>query len=125
MELNIKQINELLNGVVLACELNSKTPEIRKFLTVKSFHALSKGKYIPWNNTIKFCNTDDVVFIIHYYSVFSNFIENDYDIGEEDLVEDIIIDNIYSWNELYHKLSEIIDNFDILTPQWNCDNPLD
>lgn len=126
MELDVKQINNLLTGIVLACELKADKPEIRNFLTVKSFKLDSDGNHHVWDNKIKSADIgDNALFIVHCYSVPAEYIDLDYDIHNGDLIDDVIIDNIIGWDKLYEVLSKYIDDVSILVPQWNCDNPME
>lgn len=123
MEFNIKQVNNLLTGVTLACELDSDTTEIRKFLTVSSFNKKADGKAIPWDNTIKSYDTgDNAIFKIHYYSLSESDME--YDINNNDLIDNVVINDIHGWEQLYKELLKIVDDLEMLVPEWQCDNPL-
>ena len=122
----MKQVNELLTGVILACELPSDSPEIRMFLTVQSFKKGVDGERIRWNKIIKSYNMgNDSIFILHRYSLLSEYIELNYDIHDNDLTEDVVLDNIIGWDRLYEELSKIIDDLGLLRPQWHCGNPLE
>lgn len=126
MKFSIKQANELLSGVVLACELFSDNPEYRFFLTVRSFHKLHDDVYEPWDKKIKpYDMGNEAVFIVHYYSVLSKYIELDYDLDSSDLYSNMVFNNLCGWDKLYSKLSEFLCDLNMLVPQWNCDNPLE
>lgn len=126
MEFNIKQKNCLLTGVILACEVESSEAEIRTFLTVSSFKKGINNECIPWDNVIKsFSEDQNIIFTIHYYSLKASYIEYGYDIHENDLIQNNVIENICGWDNVYKELAKIIDDFSVLRPQWNCDNPLD
>lgn len=51
MELDIKQKNELLTGIVLAQELTALTEDTRRFMVVKSFD-IADGHIKPWSKTL-------------------------------------------------------------------------
>ncbi|MBQ6250989.1 hypothetical protein [Ruminococcus sp.] len=126
MEFNTQQVNNLLTGVILACELNSNNPKTRRFLTLKSFDIGIDNKRALWDKTVKsYSRGDKALFIIHVYSVPAEYIELNYDIDDYDLTENIMINDIIGWTRLYEELSKIINDFSILLPQWHCDNPLE
>jgi len=48
MELDIKQKNELVTGIVLAQELDAITENTKRFMVVRSFD-ISDGRVKPWS----------------------------------------------------------------------------
>ncbi|MDO5560362.1 MAG: hypothetical protein Q4F95_12295 [Oscillospiraceae bacterium] len=121
-----QQVNNLLTGVVLACEVKDSDEEHRKFLTVRSFDISKSGKPAAWDKTVKpYDRGNNALFVVHYYSVKARYMQLNYDIDDNDLTKNIIIDHIYGWDQLYNQLSKFINNYSELKPQWHCDNPLE
>ena len=126
MEFDVKQINELLTGIVLACELKSDKSELRRFITVKSFNVDSNDRLMPWDKKIKSADEGNyALFVVHSYSVSAKYIELDYDIDDDCLEDNIVIDDIVGLDKLYEVLSEHLDDLSVLIPQWHIDNPVE
>ncbi len=126
MKLDVKQINNLLTGIVLACELRSDKPELRRFVTVRSFNIDPNGKPSLWDKKIKSADEGNhALFVVHSYSVLAKYIELDYDIDDDSLEDNIVIGDIIGWERLYEILSGYLNDLSVLVPQWNIDNPVE
>lgn len=125
MKFDERQVNNLLTGVVLVCELPT-TVNNRRFITVRSFNSNLHGNLLCWDKTIKSYNDGyRAIFEIHVYTVPVEYIEKDYDINEESLIENSYIENIIGWEQLYANLSIYVKELQKFVPQWHCDNPLE
>lgn len=127
---SVQQINNLLTGIVLAAELESDKPGLRKFLVMDSFQLDESGRRKLWDKKIKkFDKADNAIFDVRCYSLTSEDMENylklGYEIESDSLTEDIVIKDIVGWDNLYKALSQFTDDVSILQPQWQCDNPLE
>ncbi|MDE6005531.1 MAG: hypothetical protein K2G88_09125 [Oscillospiraceae bacterium] len=124
-EFNFKQINNLLTGVILACELPTHDEINRRFITIHSFEYHSNGELLCWNKKIKSQQEgNNALFRIHVYTVPSEYIAKDYDINEACLTENKLIE-VIGWQELYANILIYIKNLNKFVPQWHCDNPLE
>ena len=125
MELSLKQINELLTGVVLAQELRPVSDGTRRFITVRSFEKTENG-IRPWNKNLPSeADLTNAVFCVRVYSLRKELIEADLDLDERDTSEHIFIENIKTIHDLYKLLPEYLNDPGGLVPQWECDNPIE
>ena len=86
MQLDKNQINNLCTGVKLAAELDSGSPDLRKFITVQGYSYSSDGKVI---NLKKFLNSntlENIYFELRCYELSSDYFVNDWDVTEDDLL---------------------------------------
>lgn len=123
MELNIKQKNELVTGIVLAQELDAITENTKRFMVVRSFD-ISDGRVKPWSKTLP--NTLDNIkakFIVKVYSINIEYL--DLDVDERDCSDYVCFEDIYSFDELYRVIEKYVDDFSGLIPQWNVRNPIE
>lgn len=124
-EFDLKQINNLLTGIILACELPTQDETNRRFITVHSFEYNSNGELLCWDKKIKSQQEGNyALFRIHVYTVPSEYIQKDYDILEDELMENKLIE-VIGWQELYDNLSIYVKELNKFVPQWHCDNPLE
>lgn len=123
MELDIKQKNELLTGIVLAQELTALTEDTRRFMVVKSLD-IADGHIKPWSKTLP--NTLDNIkakFVVKVYSINIEYL--DLDVDERDCSDYVCFEEIYSFDELYKVIEKFVDDFSELIPQWNVGNPIE
>lgn len=125
MQFDGKQINNLLTGIILACELSGNNNQ-KRFITVRSFDLAANGTLLNWDNTIKsYDRGAQAYFRIHVYTVPSEYIENEYDINEDMLSENEYNEDIIGWEALYKHLSKYVTELKMFVPQWHCNNPLE
>lgn len=121
MRLSVKQRNNLCTGVKLAVELVASEKSLRKFLTVQGY-TYNKGKIIKLSKTINTAVYDKIYFELHCYELPVKYFEEKLDVTEDDLINEIYKENIKGFEELENILSNYIQDFSILTPEWNCEN---
>ncbi|WP_426451949.1 hypothetical protein ACP26L_07685 [Paenibacillus sp. S-38] len=110
-----RQINNLLSGVGLACELEATSGMNRAFVKVK---AIDKQKYL---NKIE---PDLARFYLRKYEVPTSYLENEWDVTDDELIESVHEINIIGIKNLEKYLAQYLDNFGRLVSEWNCENPL-
>ena len=124
MELNLRQKNNLLTGVILAQELEPIIEDTRRFITVRSLRKSPDGKLSTWGKKIPSDEDfNSAVYFVKVYSVRSDLME--YDLLESQLSEYSYFEIIETLESLYSILSGYMNDCDSLVPQWDCDNPLE
>lgn len=60
MQLDAKQINNLRTGVKLAAELESESPDLRKFITVQGYSYSADGRVINLSKVLNSNALDNI-----------------------------------------------------------------
>ncbi len=118
-KLNVYQKNNLLTGNDLAMEIPSISNTRRAFIKI--------GAYDPNTGYVsKILNRDKsgLLFDLRRYEIDNCYIENDWDVSEEELVNSIHVKDIKGIEQLEAELAEHIDDFSNLDCVWKCDNPV-
>ena len=123
MELSRKQINELITGVQLSTEIPSSSPELRHFVSVRGYIETERGIELPDKN-ISENKIETTVFWIRDYEVSKEYIENDWEIPDEQILNYIYIKGIVGIENVQKELNEHISDLSLLEPHWKCDAPL-
>ena len=123
MELSRKQINELITGVQLSTEIPSSSPELRHFVSVRGYIETERGIELPDKN-ISENKIETTVFWIRDYEVSKEYIENDWEIPDEQILNYIYIKGIVGIENVQKELKEHIPDLSLLEPHWKCDAPL-
>ena len=123
MDFSTKQINELITGVQLSAEIQSSSPELRRFISVcgyanKGHHGKRLDKII---NNEKLATT---AFWIQDYEVSIEYIEKDWEIPDNEIVNNYYLSDIIGIENLKEELLKRISDLSILIPHWKCDAPL-
>ena len=124
LQLSVQQINNLCTGVKLATELKSDNSKLRKFLTIQSYNYSVDGKIIALGKVIKPNILDNIYFELRCYELSIDYYLNDWDVTEDDLVSNVYKDEIKGIEVLEMELSNYIQDYSILKPEWYCDNLL-
>ncbi|WP_411342691.1 hypothetical protein ACE3MZ_13575 [Paenibacillus sp. WLX1005] len=112
---DMRQINNFINGNALATELKATQSSRRAFVVI--------GPTI----SMKFLNTtsiEQLIFWIRKYEIQKVYIENDWDVSDDELLGSIHIKNIKGINQLEKRLSTFLDDFSKLDVEWKTENPL-
>ncbi|MBR1751292.1 MAG: hypothetical protein IJ740_10520 [Ruminococcus sp.] len=123
MELSRKQINELITGVQLSAEIPSSSPELRHFVSVRGYIETECGIKLLDKN-ISEDKIDTTIFWIRDYEVPKEYIENDWEIPDDEILNYIYIKGIVGIENVQKELKEHISDLSLLKPHWNCDAPL-
>ena len=110
-----KQLNNLIIGNTLSCELATSHEKMRSFLTVS---AVSSNRFI--NST----DPETMMFWLRKYDVPEEYIENDWDVSEDELFNSIHIKEIVGIAGLEEIVNKYLNNIQLLDVEWKCDNPL-
>ncbi|NQX65933.1 hypothetical protein HQN90_07310 [Paenibacillus alba] len=110
-----RQINNLLTGNGLACEVEAGSELNRAFVKVQ---VINKQKYL---NKIE---PNSARFYLRKYEVPSKYIDNDWDVSDDELFNSVHEVDIVGIKNLEKQLAKYLDNFGILVNEWKCDNPL-
>ena len=124
MQLDTKQINNLCTGVKLAAELESVSPNLRKFITVQGYSYSADGKVINLTKVLNSNTLDNIYFELRCYELSNDYFINDWDVTEDDLASEVYQDDIKGIDALVSELSNHIQDFSVLKPEWCCDNLL-
>ena len=124
LNLDIKQINNLCTGVKLATELKASKFNLRRFLTVHGYRYNDTGKRIKLGKTLNVSNIENIYFELRCYEICIDYYINNWDVTDDDLVNDIYLDDIKGVKLLEFELKKYIQDFSVLQPEWYCDNLL-
>ena len=123
MQLNTKQINNLCTGVKLATELKTENVNLRKFLTVQGYSYDDNGKIIRLKKILSLSTLDNIYFEVRCYELSVDYYTNNWDVTEDDLASEVYQDD-KGIEALEVELSNYIQDFSVLKPEWECDNLL-
>ncbi|MDE7284006.1 MAG: hypothetical protein K2N85_10565 [Lachnospiraceae bacterium] len=125
LQLGMKQINNLCTGVKLAVELKSEEDNLRKFLTVQGYRYNADGQVIRLEKVLNKPDfLDTIYFEVRCYELSVDFYTNHWDVTEDDLASEVYLDDIKGVKELEKVLSDYIQDYSVLRPEWECDNLL-
>ena len=124
MGLNAKQINDLSTGVKLATELKSSGINLRKFLTILGYIRSENGKAVTPDKYLKPDKINSLLFEVRIYELPLEYYTNNWDVTDDDLVNDIYMDDIKGLEKLESILNDYITDFSELKPEWLVDTLL-
>ena len=123
--LDMKQINNLCTGVKLAVELKSEEDKLRKFLTVQGYRYNADGQVIRLEKVLNRPDfLDTIYFEVRCYELSVDYYTNNWDVTEDDLASEVYLDDIKGIKALEIVLSDYIQDYSVLRPEWECDNLL-
>ncbi|EXM40890.1 hypothetical protein RASY3_00280 [Ruminococcus albus SY3] len=123
MELSRKQINELITGVLLSAEISSSSPELRHFVSVRGYIETERGKDVL-DNYINESKLETTVFFIMDYEVPKEYIENDWEIPDNKIMNGIFMEGIVGIENVQKELKKHIPDLSLLKTHWKCAAPL-
>ncbi len=121
MHFSQKQINELNVGTSLATEIIAQKG-MRKFIHICSYIKDLEGGHKSVRN--RGCNDNSrLYYSIVIYSISSDVIESDWNIGENIIYHYRAMD-IKEILTLENQIKEYLDDLSLLLPSWYCDDVL-
>ena len=123
MNLSQLQINELIKGIQLTAELPSGAPSNRRFVTVAGY-AEENGMAKKLDKRIYPKKSDEVIFWLRDFEISDEYIKNHWDTAESDLINSYFINGIRGIAALEVELVKHIDDFSLLIPDWETENPV-
>lgn len=123
--LTIQQRNNLCIGNNLAAEIPASSNDRRAFVVI--------GAYLPTERAAggarppKALNSPELEglrFWLRSYEVERRYLDNDWDVAEEDLHRSVLRRRIASFEELERALAAYLDDFAALDVEWRRDNPV-
>lgn len=124
MQLDTKQINNLCTGVKLATELKTENVNLRKFLTIQGYSYNDEGKIVGLKKVLSSRILDNIYFELRCYELSIDYYTNNWDVTEDELASEVYLDDIKGIEKLELELSNFINDFSVLKPEWECDNLL-
>lgn len=124
MNLDLKQINNLCTGVKLVAELESSNSDLRKFLTIQGYKYNEEGRVVGLKKILNKGIYEEILFELRCYEISSEYLDNNWDVTEDDLKTEIYYEDIKGIKALEEKLEKFLQNYSVLMPEWYCDNPL-
>ena len=97
---------------------------MRKFLTVQGYSYDHNGKIIRPKKVLKENTQDNIYFEVRCYELSKDYWTNNWDVTEDDLASEIYADDIKGIERLKMELSKYINDFSVLKPEWESENPL-
>jgi len=123
-KLDTKQINNLITGKSLALEISSTSDDTRAFIVV---HAYQQDGHIGGVKVSRYLNSIDksrTLFWLRKYEIEKEYIENEWDVSDDELINSIFIKDIKDIGQLEIELSKYLSDFSSLDVEWKCDNPI-
>ena len=124
MKLTQQQINNLITGRQLAAETAASSPELRRFVTIHGYEYDERGHAKSLSNTLAYSKIQSALFEIWAYEIKSEYIENGWDVTEDDFESYVYIDDIKGLENAETELEKHMTDFSLLVTSTNCDNPL-
>lgn len=114
-----------MTGVKLASEIPASKDNLRRFITVFAYVYDDRGIYRKLSKILKPTKMENEVFFeLRIYELLNEYFENKWDVTDNDLANDILIEDIKGLENLGTKIIEFIEDVSTLKPEWNCDNPI-
>lgn len=124
MGLTQHQINSLITGVALAAEIPASSSKLRHFVVIKGYAIDEHGKRQRLSNALNSNKAETAFFLIRDYELQALYLENGYDLTEQDCENYSYIDNLKGIANAEAELIKHIKDFTLLVAEWKCDNPL-
>ncbi|TYA11221.1 hypothetical protein FRY98_18805 [Paenibacillus faecis] len=115
LKFDTKQINNLIAGNTLALEIPSSSEERRAFVVVS---AVEGGGKLNTSDTSK------MKYWLRKYEVSNEYLENDWDVSDDELINSIHIIDILGLENLEKELSKYLSDISKMDVEWKCDNPI-
>lgn len=121
--LDIRQLNNLRTGNSLAAEMPATSEKRRAFVVIGAYREDGSA---GGSRVSKFLNApqDDVRFWFRKYEIPREYIENGWDVSDDDLYEAMWRNGITDIEELENEVGEFLQDFAGLDVSWRRDNPL-
>lgn len=123
MELSIKQINELITGVMLSAEIASSSADLRHFVSVRGYIETERGAQML-DKIINDKKRETTLFFIRDYEVPMEYIENDWEIPDDKIFNNFFVTGIVGIENVQKELKEHISDLSLLEPHWKCAAPI-
>ena len=116
-EFNLQQTNNLMIGNALAAELKPSGETLRCFIVVGEL----KKKEKTYLNKL---TPEESIFYLMKYEVDKTYIDNDWDVTSDEIVNSIYITGIKGLKALEKELLKHIESLIVLVPEWKTESPL-
>jgi hypothetical protein len=120
-QLNMWQKNNLLIGNDLAAKITASNNDFRAFVSIGSYLPSPGGGRRP-SNILNAKNQDKIRFWLRKYEIHKDYIENMWDVSDNDLRNSSFRNEISSLDELETELGKYLEDFSQLG--LTHDNPL-
>lgn len=122
-KLDIKQVNNLITGNCLAVEIKSSLDDSRAFVVVGAYR---QDGHLGGASVSKFLNSkdkSDTLFWFRKFEVKKEYIDNDWDVTDDELINSVHMKNIKEICQLENELSKYLDDYSCLDLEWKTDSP--
>ncbi len=123
-KLNTKQVNNLMIGNSLAAEILPTSSDLRCFIVIGAYMINKNGSETAVSKYLNANNKENYLFWLRKYEVRKEYIENDWDVTQDELVNEVFITDIKSLEDLENELDKYLQDYSRLDLEWRCDNPL-
>jgi len=120
----MRQCNNLSIGTALAVEIPSTFEDSRAFVSISAYCYNEMGTTAKVSKFLNGKDKKNMFFSLRKYEVRKEYIENDWDVCDEELLNSVFITDIKSIEELENELSKYLNDYSKLDGAWKCDNPL-
>ena len=124
MHLSVLQINNLIAGNRLAAELPASAPMLRHFVDISGYMCNDHGLCCRLSGTISRDKRETAMFQIRDYEIAAVYIENGWDVTEDECVNYCCKNEIIGISGAEQELLEHLSDFSLLVPEWKTDSPL-
>lgn len=104
-----------MQGSGLATEIIASSEDYRAFIKIKAINS---------SGFINSSDIENIKFWLRKYEIRKEFIDNDWDVSDDELINSVYINDIIGIQQLEQVLSKFLNNFALLDVEWKCDNPL-
>lgn len=118
------QINNLMIGVTLAAEIDSKNPELRGFISIFAYRYNEFGDFVPMDKFLKNVDREDMFFVLRKFEITREHMENGWDTSEGDLINAVYMEDIKGVKNVEIETLKYMGDVSVLAAEWKCDIPL-
>ncbi|NLM58358.1 MAG: hypothetical protein GX194_04410 [Clostridium sp.] len=111
-------------GNSLAAEILPTSGDLRCFVVIGAYMINENGSKTAVSKYLNAKNKENCLFWLRKYEVRKEYIENDWDVTQDELVNEEFITDIKSIEDLENELDKYLQDYSRLDLEWRCDNPL-
>ena len=119
-----QQINNLISGREMAAELPASKKGLRRFLQIRGFERGDDGSFVAASKFVKRSKYEAVFFGVRIYELPAEYIDNGWDVCEEELTFYKDFGYIQGIAALEAVLKEYLQDFSLLLTSDKTDCPL-
>lgn len=112
----------LKTGKNLAVEIPFPHDQYRAFIVTGGYTRDNANFTLPLTNVLN--HNLKIFYQFRKYEILNEYLENNWDVSDDELTNSIHVLDISEIEELEKKLSFYLNDFSKFDAEWKCDNPL-